>query len=207
MALPHGAVGWSADCGVSWPYSLFDKKLGLNWIQLFDTLMVILKKIFSVTIFKKNLDDKKNKLANLEAFFEKLIQGLQKSMQNYPSCTELILSIARFDVYGLASFLLWKCWCLTMTLIYMMRQLFSWLALLIFVIPCIKWGHLIFNVSIYLLASLYGPWYEKTCLRCLQTTKPQTSLCVCTVWSGSLLFPYWRVSYLNLIQANFQYSS
>ena len=42
--------------------------------------------------------------------------------------------------------------------------------------------------------------YEKTCLQALQTTKVQTSLRICTVWSVPLLLAYWKV-YLNSLQA------
>ena len=39
----------------------------------------------------------------------------------------------------------------------------------------------------------------------LQTTKVQTSLCICAVWSAPVLFAYWKVSYLHLLQANFSF--
>ena len=41
----------------------------------------------------------------------------------------------------------------------------------------------------------------------LQTTKAQTSLRIRADWSVHLLFAYWKVSYLNLLQTKFQYSS
>ena len=37
----------------------------------------------------------------------------------------------------------------------------------------------------------------------LRTTKVQTSLRIGADWSAPLLFAYWKVSYLNLLQANF----
>ena len=40
-----------------------------------------------------------------------------------------------------------------------------------------------------------------------RTTKAQTSLGIPAVWSAPLLFAYWKVSYLNLLQAKFQFSS
>ena len=43
------------------------------------------------------------------------------------------------------------------------------------------------NVVIYIII---GPLREKTCLRCLQTTKAQTSLRICTDWSAPLLFVF-----------------
>ena len=42
-------------------------------------------------------------------------------------------------------------------------------------------------------SSLTGPWREKTCLWGLWTTKVQTSLHICAVWSASLLFTLWKV--------------
>ena len=50
---------------------------------------------------------------------------------------------------------------------------------------------------------------RENCLRGfgLWTTKAQTSLRICTVWSASLLFTDWKVSYQNLLQAKFQFSS
>ena len=41
----------------------------------------------------------------------------------------------------------------------------------------------------------------------LRTTKAQTSLRIRAVWSAPLLFAYWKVSYLDLLQAKFQFSS
>ena len=52
-----------------------------------------------------------------------------------------------------------------------------------------------------------GPWREKICHRCLQTTKAQTSLRIRAVWSAPVSFAYWKVSHLNFLQANFQFSS
>ena len=54
---------------------------------------------------------------------------------------------------------------------------------------------------------LYGPWREKTCLRGLRTTKAQTSLHISADWSVPLLLAFWKVSFLNLLQAKFQFSS
>ena len=41
----------------------------------------------------------------------------------------------------------------------------------------------------------------------LQTTQAQTSLRIRAVWSAPLLYAYWKVSYLDLLQAKFQFSS
>ena len=41
----------------------------------------------------------------------------------------------------------------------------------------------------------------------LQTTQAQTSLRIRAVWSAPLLFAYWKVSYLDLLHAKFQFSS
>ena len=41
----------------------------------------------------------------------------------------------------------------------------------------------------------------------LRITKAQTSLRVRAVWSAPLLFAYWKVSYLYLLQGNFRFSS
>ena len=40
----------------------------------------------------------------------------------------------------------------------------------------------------------FGPQREKSCFRDMQTTKAQTSLRGCTVWSRPLLFTYWQVA-------------
>ena len=40
-----------------------------------------------------------------------------------------------------------------------------------------------------------------------RTTEAQTSLRVRAVRSAPLLFAYWKISYLNLLQAKFQFSS
>ena len=40
----------------------------------------------------------------------------------------------------------------------------------------------------------------------LWTTKAHISLRKCAVWSAPLLFPYWKASYLDLLQARFHYS-
>ena len=54
---------------------------------------------------------------------------------------------------------------------------------------------------------IYGPRCEKTCLWGLRTTKVQTSLRIGADWSAPLLFAFWKVSYLNLLKAKFQFSS
>ena len=41
----------------------------------------------------------------------------------------------------------------------------------------------------------------------LRTTQAQTSLRIRAVWSAPLFFAYWKVSYLDLLQAKFQFSS
>ena len=41
----------------------------------------------------------------------------------------------------------------------------------------------------------------------LRTTKTQTSLRICAVWSAPLLFAYCKVSYIDLLHAKFQFSS
>ena len=46
---------------------------------------------------------------------------------------------------------------------------------------------------------LIGPRRKKTCLGGLPTTKAQTSLRIRSVWSASLLFPFCKVLYLNLL--------
>ena len=53
----------------------------------------------------------------------------------------------------------------------------------------------------------YGPWCEETCLRLFAKAKAQTSLCIRAVWSAPLLFAYWKVSYIDLLQAKCQFSS
>ena len=52
-----------------------------------------------------------------------------------------------------------------------------------------------------------GSRREKTCIRGLRTTKAQTRLRSRTVWSAPLLFACRKVSCIDLLQANFQYSS
>ena len=47
---------------------------------------------------------------------------------------------------------------------------------------------------------------KKNCLRRLQT-KAQTNLRIRTDWSAALLFPLWKVSYLNLLQEKSHFSS
>ena len=46
-----------------------------------------------------------------------------------------------------------------------------------------------------------GAW--KPVFMGLWTTKAQTSLHICTVWSVPLIFVYWKVTYLDWLQANF----
>ena len=41
----------------------------------------------------------------------------------------------------------------------------------------------------------------------LRTTRAQTSLRISAVWSAPLLFTYWKVPYLDLLRAKFQFSS
>ena len=52
-----------------------------------------------------------------------------------------------------------------------------------------------------------GPRREKPCLRWLSTTKAQTSMRIRAVWSAPLSFAYWKVSYLDMHQAKFLFSS
>ena len=52
-----------------------------------------------------------------------------------------------------------------------------------------------------------GPQCEKTCLRGSQTTKAQTSLGIHAVYSVPLLLTIWKVSYIDLLPAKFQFSS
>ena len=53
----------------------------------------------------------------------------------------------------------------------------------------------------------YWPWREKTCLRGLRTTQAQTSLRISAVWSAPLLFAFWKVLYVNLLQMKYKFSS
>ena len=48
---------------------------------------------------------------------------------------------------------------------------------------------------------------RKPFFRVLQITQAQTSLRIRTVWSARLLFAFWKVPYVNLLQVNFQFSS
>ena len=48
---------------------------------------------------------------------------------------------------------------------------------------------------------------EKTCLRGFATTQAQTSLHIRAVWPAPLLFAYWKVTCVYLLQAKFQFSS
>ena len=54
---------------------------------------------------------------------------------------------------------------------------------------------------------IIGPRRDKTVFGGLRTTQAQTSLRIRAVWSAPLLFAYSKVSYLDLLQAKFQYSS
>ena len=48
---------------------------------------------------------------------------------------------------------------------------------------------------------------RKPIFRGLRTTQAQTSLRIHAVWSAPLLFAFWKVSYLDLLLAEFQLSS
>ena len=52
-----------------------------------------------------------------------------------------------------------------------------------------------------------GPQHEKTCLLSLWIIKVQTSMCICAVWSAHLFFAHWKVSYLDLLQVKYRFSS
>ena len=54
----------------------------------------------------------------------------------------------------------------------------------------------------YIVLPLFGAQREKTCLRGFMNNKGADQL-----WSVPLLFDYWKVSYLNLLQLKFQFSS
>ena len=60
---------------------------------------------------------------------------------------------------------------------------------------------------IVLIRSNMGLDVRKPVFGDLGTTKAQTSLRICAVWSAPLLFAYWKVSYLDLLQTKFQFSS
>ena len=51
-----------------------------------------------------------------------------------------------------------------------------------------------------------GPDARKPVFGGLRTTQAQTSLRICAVWSAPLLFPFWKLSYVNLMQVKFQFS-
>ena len=60
--------------------------------------------------------------------------------------------------------------------------------------------------------ALYGPRHKKTSLQGLRTTKTQTSLrslisAFATGLLENILFAFWKESYLNLPQAESQFSS
>ena len=57
------------------------------------------------------------------------------------------------------------------------------------------------------LSAHIGLHARKPVFRGLQTAKAQTSLRILAVWSAPLLFAFWKVSYLNLLQAKFKFSS
>ena len=65
------------------------------------------------------------------------------------------------------------------------------------------------NTRAWVLDSIYhmGLDARKTVFRGLRTTKAQTRLRIPAVWSAPLLFTFWKVSYINLLQAKFQFSS
>ena len=50
-------------------------------------------------------------------------------------------------------------------------------------------------------------WHEKSCLRDLRTTQAQTSLRIRADWSAPLLFAFWKVTYVNLLQVKSRFSS
>ena len=84
-------------------------------------------------------------------------------------------------------------------------NLMSWLILF----WCRLWPilHYFGPMGVYYIFTLYGPWCKKTCLWGLRTTKEQTSLPIGTDWSAPLLFAFWKVSYLYLLQVNFHFTS
>ena len=64
-----------------------------------------------------------------------------------------------------------------------------------------------FNWTYPIIYRYMGLFARKPVFRGLQTTKRQTSLRICAVWSAPLLFAFWKVPYLGLLQAKFQISS
>ena len=56
-------------------------------------------------------------------------------------------------------------------------------------------------------AHIWAPDARKPVFGGLRTTKAQTSLRIRAVWSAPLLFAFWKVPYLSLLQAKFQVSS
>ena len=59
-----------------------------------------------------------------------------------------------------------------------------------YLIFCLIWASMRENLSLW-----------------VATTNRKTSLSICPVCSGPLLFTYWKVSYLILLQVKFQFSS
>ena len=53
----------------------------------------------------------------------------------------------------------------------------------------------------------FGPRRKKICLRGLQIANAQSSLYIHGVYSSPLFFTLWKISYLNLLRAKFQFSS
>ena len=62
-------------------------------------------------------------------------------------------------------------------------------------------------VCVCICVSLFqmGSDARKPVFRGLRTTQAQTSLRIRAVWSGPLLFTFWKVSYVNLLQVKFNY--
>ena len=58
---------------------------------------------------------------------------------------------------------------------------------------------------LFILRFHMGYDVRKPVFRGLQTTMAQTSLHIRAVWSAPLLFAYWKVSYLNLLQVKFNF--
>ena len=54
---------------------------------------------------------------------------------------------------------------------------------------------------------LYGRNARKPVFEGLQTIQVQTSLRIRADWSASLLFAFWKASYVNLLQMKFKISS
>ena len=63
------------------------------------------------------------------------------------------------------------------------------------------------KTEVFFLIPYMGLDARKPVFRNLWTTKAQTSLHICAVWSAPLLFTDLKVLYLNLLQGKFHYSS